>query len=192
MNTLKTLGTGTTKQLISFSFLILAMITSTSSLAQQIVATQPQTALSSSMQDSLAPVVYRNAMIENLVVEQASNMVESAGSGRKLKVFRTRNMNMVLLKGEQTSFAVKGYTSRVNGALTLAGTALQTEVNESLTAWTQMLSMVATRKISAEFAYVEKIDKSSKFDSVIAYKLRSDSNAGKPEMIASIRYGLKF
>ncbi len=192
MNTLKTLGIGTTKQLVSFSFLILAMIASASSLAQQIVTTQPQAALSPSMQDSLAPVVYKNAMIGSLVVEQASNMVESAGSGRRLKVFRTRNMNTTLLRGEQSSFAIKGYTSRVNGALTLAGTALQTEVNESLTAWAQVLSMAATRKVSAELVYVEKIDKSSRFDSVIAYKLRSDSNAGKPEMIANVRYVIKF
>lgn len=192
MKTLKTLETGTTKQLILFSFFILAMIVSTSSSAQQIVATQPQATLPSSMQDSLAPVVYKNAMIENLVVEQASNIVEGAGSGRKLKVFRTRNMSMMLLKGEQSSFVIKGSTSRVNGALTLAGTALQTEVNESLTAWAQVLSMAATRKVSAELAHVEKIDKSSRFDSVIAYKLRSDSNAGKPEMIASVRYGIKF
>ena len=119
-------------------------------------------------------------------------MVEGAGSGRKLKVFRTRNMSMTLLKDEQSSFVIKGSTSRVNGALTLAGTALQTEVNESLTAWAQVLSMAATRKVGAEFAHVEKIDKSSRFDSVIAYKLRSDSNAGKPEMIASVRYGIKF
>ncbi|MDH4285758.1 MAG: hypothetical protein OEV35_10620 [Gallionellaceae bacterium] len=192
MNTLRTLGIGTTKQLVSFSLLILAMIASASSLAQTIVTVQSQAVLSPSLQDSLAPVVYKNAAIGSVVVEHASNMVEGAGSGQKLKVFRVRNMNMTLLKGERSSFAIKGSTSRVNGVLTLAGTTLQSEVNESMAAWAQMLTMVATRKVSAEFVHTEKIDKSSSFDSVIAYKLRSDSNAGKPEMIASVRYGIKF
>jgi len=192
MNTLKALVARITKLLFSFSILMLAMIASTSSLAQTIAAAQPHAALSAAMEESLAPVVYKNAAIGNLVVEHASNMVEGAGTGRKPRIFRTRNMNMTLVKGEQTAFAIKGSTSKVNGVLTLAGTALQTEVNESLTAWAQMLTMIATRKVSAEFVYTEKIDKSSSFDSVIAYKLRSDSNAGKPEMIASVRYGIKF
>lgn len=194
MNTLKALEFGITKLLALLLFLILAVVAPNSLLAQQITTAQSQTALSPSMQDSLAPVTYRNAMVENLVVVQASNMVERAGgnSGRRLKVFRVRNMNMALLQREQSFLVVKGSTSRVNGALTLAGTVFQTEMNESLAAWAQLLSMAATRKVSAEFAYVEQINKSSRFDSVMVYKLRSDSNAGKPEMIASIRYGIKF
>lgn len=194
MNTLKIAEFGINKLLVSLLFLTLAIVAPTSPLAQQITTAQPQTALSPSLQDSLAPVTYRNAMVENLVVVQASNMVERAGSGggRRLKVFRVRNMNMALLQSEHSSLVVKGSTSRVNGTLTLAGTVFQTEMNESMAAWAQLLSMAASRKVSAEFAYVEQINKSSRFDSMIAYKLRSDSNDGKPEMIASIRYGIKF
>jgi hypothetical protein len=150
------------------------------------------------MQESLAPVVYRNAAIENLAVVQASSMVENVGTPRKMRVFRTRSLsvsnsrNNMFAADDRASFTINAQTTAVNGALTVAGTALQAEVNESLTAWAQMLSMVATRKINAELAYAAKLDKDSRFDSVIAYKLHPNSDSGKPIVVASIKYGVRF
>lgn len=198
MNTLTAVVVRATKSLISCSFSILAMMASASSLAQQAGITPAQTMASAAIQENMAPVVYKNAAIENLAVEQASSMVENAGTSRKLRVFRTKNVNVanyrnnMFLRDDRASFTVNAPTPAVNNALTLAGTALQTEMDESLTAWAQMLSLVATRKLNAELAYAARIDKDSRFDSVIAYKLRPNSDSGKPVVVASIKYGIRF
>ncbi|MBI4938689.1 MAG: hypothetical protein HY846_10850 [Nitrosomonadales bacterium] len=198
MNTVKAIATRTAKSLISYSFSILATIASAPSLAQQFEAAPIQTMPSVAMQENMAPVVYKNAALENLTIEQASSMVENANTSRKLRVFRINNMSVannrsnMLVANDRASFTVNARTPGVNNALTLAGTALQTEMNESLTAWAQMLSLVATRRINAELAYAAKIDKDSRFDSVIAYKLRPNSDSGKPVVVASIKYGIRF
>lgn len=198
MNTVKAIAARTAKSLMSYSFSILATIASAPSLAQQFEATPIQTMPSVAMQENLAPVVYKNAALESLTIEQASNMVENANTSRKLRVFRINNMNLasnrnnMFAVNDRASFRIMGRTPGLNNALTLAGTALQAEMNESLTAWAQMLSLVATRRINAEFAYAAKIDKSSSLDSVIAYNLRPNSDSGKPVVVASVKYGIRF
>lgn len=198
MNALERVAKNTIKALISGALSTMMALVSASSLAQQLELVPAQATVPAAMQERVAPVVYRNAAIENLAIEQVSNMVESANTSRKPRVFRAADMKVAsqrcntFVSNDRLSFAVNVPTPRVNGALTLAGTALQSEVNESVAAWAQMLSLVATRKISAEFAYAAKIDKNSSFDSAIAYKLHQNSDSGKPVVVASIKYGVRF
>lgn len=198
MNVLEIVAKKTIKALISGPFSIMVAFSSASSLAQQLDTAPAQTAVSAAMQERIAPVTYKNAAIEELAVEQASSMVGNANTARKFRVYRAADMKVAsqrcntFLANDSLSFAINAPTPRVNGALALAGTALQTEVNESVSAWAQVLSLVATRKISAEFAYAAKIDKNSSFDSAIAYKLHHNSDSGKPVVVASIKYGVRF
>jgi hypothetical protein len=197
MNALEIVAEKTIKALVSGTFSIMVALSSASSLAQQLDTDPAQTTVSA-LQERIAPIIYKNASIEGLAVEQASSMVENANTARKLRVYRAADMKVAsqrcntFLANDRLSFAINAPTPRMNGALTLAGTALQTEVNESVSAWAQVLSLVATRKISAEFAYAAKIDKNSSFDSAIAYKLHQHSDSGKPLVVASIKYGVRF
>lgn len=198
MNTLETIAKKTILALISCAISIVVALSSAPSLAQQLEAAHAQTTASAAMQEKVAPVIYKNAAIENLTIEQASTIAESANTSQKLRAFRAADMKVASQRcntfaaNDRLSFTINAPTPRVNGALTLVGTALQTEVNESVSAWAQVLSLVATRKINAEFAYAARIDKNSSFDSVIAYKLHQNSVSGKPVVVASIKYGVRF
>ncbi|TXT21772.1 MAG: hypothetical protein FD134_2578 [Gallionellaceae bacterium] len=198
MNALDIVAEKTIKALVSGTFSIMVALSSASSLAQQLGTDPAQTTVSAALQERIAPVIYKNAAIEDLAAKQASYMVENANTARKLRVYRAADMKVAsqrcntFLANDRLSFAINAPAPRMNGALTLAGTALQTEVNESVSAWAQVLSLVATRKISAEFAYAAKIDKNSSFDSAIAYKLHQNSDSGKPIVVASIKYGVRF
>ena len=198
MNTLKEITKKAILALISCAISIAMALSSASALAQQRETVPAQTAVSAAMQERVAPVVYKNAAIENLAIEQAASMVENTKTSQKLRVFRAADMKVAnqrcntFVANDRLSFAINAPTPGVNGALTLAGTAFQSEVNESVAAWAQVLSLAATRKISAEFGYAAKIDKNSSFDSVITYKLHSNADSGKPVVVASIKYGVRF
>lgn len=203
MNTAKEVARKIVKTLVLVAFSVLAAISSAPSLAQLIENPQAQALTSATLREYMAPVVYRNAAIENPlagdpVADQAPSLANGAKASRKLRVIRTRDMSVagyrsnMFTRDDRASFTVNAPMPAVNGALTFAGTALQVQLDDTLTTWVQLLSLAATRKINAELAYAARIDKDSRFDSVIAYKLRPNSGSGKPVVVASIRYGIRF
>lgn len=203
MNTLRKIAVKTVRALISVAFSVLAAISSAPSLAQSFEASPAQALASNTLREYMAPVSYKNSATENLLagnqaVDQTSSLADGTNTSRKLRVIRTKDMSVanyrsnMLIRDDHASFTVNAPMPAVNSALTFAGTVLQTQLDDALTRWVQMLSLVATRKINAEIAYAAKIDKDSRFDSVIAYKLRPNSDSGKPMVVASIRYGVRF
>lgn len=144
-------------------------------------------------------VVYKNAAIENqqvgsLSLDQIPSLGDDIDTSLKLKVFRQKSLSMksfssnMFVKDDRASFTVNVPTQEVNHVLSLVGTLYQAQVDSTVAKWAQVLSMVATRKINAEFAYSAKINKYSSIDSSIAYRF----DAGSSGMAASIKYGIKF
>ena len=188
--------------IVSGVFSALAALSSMPSLAQseeKPISMPP----SSATQQHILSVAYKNATIEKYTAEpisvnQLPDFGVDANTELKLKSFRSEGLSMMnfrnntLIKNDLTSFTVNAPTPGVNGALSFVGAVYQTQVDSTLTKWIQVLSLVATRKISAEFAYSAKVNKYSSFDSAITYRLHPATDSGKSDVVASIHYGVKF
>jgi hypothetical protein len=187
------------KLIISSVFSVLAA----PSLAQPFGTGAVTAVPPSKMPQHISSVVYKNASIENkltgvLSVDQIPGSGDAANTTLKLKFFRTDNLGMtnsssnMLLRNDRASFTVNAPMPTVNGALSFVGTVYQTPVDSSVARLVQVLSLMATRKINAEFAYSAKINKYSNFNSVIAYRLHPTTDSGKSDVVASFQYGIKL
>lgn len=119
---------------------------------------------------------------------------ESSG----IKIYRIESLRLAstgsnaLRDGDNYSFVARAMTSRVNGMLSLVSTAKQAKVDGSVAQWLQILSLLATREINAEFAYSMKLSKHSSLDSGISCNLHPVSGNGMADMAAHIQYTFRF
>jgi hypothetical protein len=186
------------KLIISSVFTMLTVLSSMPSLAQSEI--KPISADSSSATPQhILSVVYKSTAVETPPAgttspDQISGFGDDTNTSSKLKLFRQDGLSMtnshsnMFVKDDRASFTVNAPMPEVNGALSLVGTACQTQVDSTVAKWVQVLSLVATRKLNAEVAYSAKINKNSSIDSVIAYRFDS----GNSGAVASIKYGIKF
>ncbi len=80
----------------------------------------------------------------------------------------------------------------VNNVLSLVGTVTQTRVADSVVTMMQALSLIARRQVNTELAYTVPINRNSRIDSAVVYKLHPDSSSGDSEFNASLRYKAWF
>ena len=189
------------KLLIPSIFYVLAALSSMVSTAQTF-GTEPVSAASSSATPQhILSVVYKKITADNKLT--GMNQIPGLGDGTnatlKVSFFRpddlviTSSRNNIFSISDRTSFTVNAPTPEVNRTLSLVGTAFQTPVDSSLTKCMQVLSMAVSRKINAAFAYSARINKSSRFDTAITYKLFPATDSGKSsELVASFQYGIKL
>lgn len=190
------------KLILSSVFSALAALSSMPSLAQS--ETKPiSVASSSATQQHILSVVYQNATIEKytagtLPVNQIPDFGDETNTALNVNNFRSNGLSMTnsrsstFIKNDLASFTVNAPAPAVNGALSFLGTVHQSQVDSALTKWIQVLSLVATRKINAEFAYSAKVNQYSSFSSAITCRLHPATDSGKSDVIASVRYGIKF
>lgn len=107
---------------------------------------------------------------------------------------RTSNLSMGVSRAgifqinDLVSFTVYAPTQAVNNALTFAKSVFASPLDGYLAGWIQGLSLIARRQINTEFAYSVKMDRYSKLDSAITYRL----NPGNSDVAASLRYSIEF
>jgi len=191
-------------KLKSSVFSVVAVLWAMPSLAQSF-GTDPVSVTSSpAMPQHISSVVYKSAATENqlsgtLPVTQVPGLGDEASKSSKVKFFRpdrlgmTNSRNNMLIKNDRTSFSLNAPMPAVNGVLSFVGTVYQTPLDGSATKWIQVLSLAATRRINAEYAYSAPINKYSRLDSVIAYRLHPATGSGKSsDVAASLQYSIKF
>ncbi len=191
------------KTLMSSIFSVLTALLSLSSLAQPFGVSPVQVLPSATMQQYISPVVYKNAATESQLagtvsVDQISGFGGRTNTSLKAIVFRTDDLSItnsrsnMLVKDDRASFTVNAPMQVVNGVLTFAGTVAQAPLESSLTRLVQVISLAATRKINAELAYSAKMNSYSRFDSVITYRLHPNTDSGKSDVVASIKYKINL
>jgi len=180
-------------------FPVIAILLSTSSLAQSLEANQVSTSDLASTTSASPSVVFKSTMPESQSQKPSSGLAEGISSSRRLKLFRTKGLSMtnsrsnLITKNDSASLTMKAPTPTINGALSLVGTIYQTRLNSTATKWIQVLSLAATRKINAEFSYTAKLDKNSSINSVISYRLHPRDSFGRSsDAAASIKYNFNF
>lgn len=184
-------------------FAVFAVLLSMPLLAQSFGANPVSDTSPSAMPQHIPSVVYKNAATANqlagtISVDQTAGFGEGQNTSLRVRFFRANGLSMensrsnMFIKDDHASFTVNAPTPLVNGALSFVGTVYQTPVDSSVTKVLQVLSLVATRRINAEFSYSAKVNKYSSFDSVIAYRLHPATDSGKSDVVASVRYGIKF
>jgi hypothetical protein len=185
------------KLIISSIFSIMGAFFSMPSLAQSFESNQ----VSGAMPQDMSSVVYKNATAGNQLagtVDQAPGLGDGANTSLTVRFFRANDLSMtnsrsnMISTNDRASFTMNAPTPVVNGALSFVGTVCQTPLDGSVTKWIQALSLAVTQKINAAFAYSAKINKYSSFDSAITYRLHPATDTGRSDVVASIRYGIKF
>lgn len=187
------------------TIVILATLSAVSSIAQSSELT-----LATALADTPAPgaqpipaLMYRNGVTNTLAVgevsiSQASAFWEAEKALWNATSIRSNALSMnipltgVVMSNDRASFSVYAPMQSVNGALSFAGYVSQSRLNDSLVTLVQALSYAAKRQINTEFAYSAKVDKYSKFDSAITYRLNPGSASDKPDVVVSVRYSVKF
>lgn len=148
-------------------------------------------------------LLYRNLVTKNLAVGEVSvGQASTFGKTEKARwdatSIHTNALSMVIpragvvMGNDRASFSVYAPMQSVNGALSFAGYVSQSRLNDSLVTLAQVLSFAAKRQINTEFAYFVKVDRYSKFDSAITYRLNSNSDSGKHDVVVGVRYSVKF
>ncbi len=191
------------KTLMSSIFSVLTALLSMSSWALPFGVSPVQVLPSAIMQQHTPSVVYKNAATESqlagtISVDQISGFGDRTNTSLKAIVFRTDDLSItnsrsnMLVKDDRASFTVNAPMQVVNGVLTFAGTVAQAPLESSLTRLVQVISLAATRKINAELAYSAKMNSYSRFDSVITYRLHPNTDSGKSDVVASIKYKINL
>lgn len=150
-------------------------------------------------------VTYKNLAAQNFGTEKssaspspASVAVAVAVAGPSHRSIHKNSMSTsidranMLTGNDQFSSTIYAPMQGVNNVLSLVEAAFHSSLDDTLIAWIQALSVIARRQINTELAYSVKVSKTSKFDSVLSYKLDPGSDSGKPTVIASLQYHAKF
>jgi hypothetical protein len=138
------------------------------------------------------PSVERGAAGQPPDFENKENMLPSARS------IRTNNLGMgvyrtdIFTLNDRASFKIYAQTQAVNGVLSFAKAVSKSRLDDALTPWIQGLSLLAKRQINTELTYTLKVNNSSKFDSSIIYRLNPNTDSGKSDVVASLRYHARF
>ncbi|MBI3903019.1 MAG: hypothetical protein HY306_08805 [Nitrosomonadales bacterium] len=150
-----------------------------------------------------ASVVYKNTLTEKPMEGKASlNQLPTLGNvASTILEIKHVNCNPLSMETSRSglvsskdSLSFKTYApmQSVNNTLSVAGTLLQSQLNDSFIAWTQVLSLIAKKQVNTELSYSMKTNGRGKLDSSIVYRLNPDTNPGKSDVMASIRYSIKF
>ena len=170
---------------------------SLSSLAQTFEATPSSSPTILGHSPSLA---YESVLVHpKMIAPLSGDAIHDGGTNsRNVRILRVEDLNMVssrsniFLGADQVSFVVSAQTSAANRGLSLVSTAYQAPLNATMSKWIQILSLVSTRKINAEFVYSVKVSKSSKFESIISCNLHPATDTGRADVVARFQYGIKF
>lgn len=187
------------------TIVILTTLSAVSSLAQSSELTLA-TALAETPDPGAQPIptlIYRNGVTDTMAVgevsvRQISAFWEAERALWNATSIRTNVLSMkipltgAVMSNDRASFSVYAPMQSVNGALSLAGYVTQSRLNDSLVNLAQVLSFAARRQINTEFAYSVNVDRHSKFDSAITYRLNPDSASDRPDVVVSVRYRVKF
>jgi len=188
------------KLMVSSNFSVLAALLSMPSFAQ-IFESDPVADISpSAMTQHFPSGVYKNAEFENqpVGVDAIPGFDNGMNASLNVKFFRVDGLGMtnsrsnMFSKNDRASFTANAPMPAVNDTLCFVGTVFQTQLDSSVTKWIQVLSLVATQKINASFAYSAKVDKYSGFDSAITYRLHPATDSGRTDVVVSVQYGIKF
>ena len=182
-------------------FFAVAVLLSMPSLAWSRDSGAATTSALPAMQQHLPFVVYRNGATETQLSASitVNRIPDEASAPSRVRLFRPERLevvnshNDIFTKNDHASLRLLAPTQAVNGALSFIGTAYQTPLDSSVTKLIQVLSLAATRKINAEFAYSAPLGKSGTLDSILSCKLHPVDGSGRPvDMLASLQYKFKF
>ena len=187
-------------KVVSSFFSIVAAFSSVSLLAQSFEVNPVADAPPFAVLQPTSSIGYKNAAVEYQLagVNTLPGFENGTNASLNVNLFRVDSLGMtnsssnMLSRNDRASFTVDAPMPVVNGALCFAGTVSQAPLDSSVTRWTQVLSLAATRKINASFAYSAKFSKYSSLDSAITYRLHPASDSGISDVVASIQYSLKF
>ena len=185
---------------ISSIFSVLAALLSMPSFAQLFEADPLSDVSPSAMTQHIPSGLYKYTAAENQLagVDTIPGFEHGTNTSLNLKFFRvdslgiTNSRSNMLSENDHASFTANAPMPIVNGTLCFVGTVFQTQLDSYVTKWIQVLSLVATQKINASFAYSAKVNKYSNFDSAITYRLHPASDSGNSDVVASIKYSIKF
>jgi hypothetical protein len=118
----------------------------------------------------------------------------------RLKTYRARDLGLsktasnMLLGNDWGVFKVETPMPAMNNALSLAGTILQTPLNDNATKLIQALSFAATRQVKVELNYAAQFSKYSRLNSTITYRrnLANDADHDADDQTLSVRIGFSF
>ena len=187
-------------KVVSGVFSVLAALSSVSLLAQSFEVSPVADTSSSAILQPMSSIAYRNAAVENHLagVDTLPGFGNGTNASLNVNLFRVDSLGMtnsssnMLSRNDRASFTVDAPMPVVNGALCFAGTVSQAPLDSSVTRWVQVLSLAATRKINASFAYSAKFSKYSSLDSAITYRLHPASDSGRSDVVASLQYSTRF
>lgn len=182
---------------------ILAAFSAVPSLAQSPDLVPALASTSYTYAQSLAPVVYENPMVtksahREVAVGQTPDPEVTAKTLWNAFGVRASALNMeasrtdMVISSDHTSLAAYAPMQAVNGALSFAGLVSQSQLDDSLVTWIQILSLATRRQINTEFKYSVKVSNHSKFDSFITYRLNPASDPNRSSAAAGLRYNIKF
>ena len=123
---------------------------------------------------------------------QAEKALWNATSIRTNALSITFPRTGIIMENDRASLSIYAPMQSVNGALSFAGYVSQSRMNDSLVKLAQVLSFAARRQINTEFAYSVNVNKYSKFDSIITYRLNAGADSGKSDVVVGVRYDIKF
>lgn len=189
----------------SNTLVILATLSAISSLALSSELT-----LSTTLADTADPggqpistLSYKKRVTQNLAgvevsVNQEVTFWEAEKALWNATSIRTNALSItfprtgIAMENDRASLSIYAPMQSVNGALSFAGYVSQSRMNDSLVKLAQVLSFAARRQINTEFSYAVNMDKYSKFDSIITYRLNAGADSGKSDVVVGVRYNIKF
>ena len=139
-----------------------------------------------------------SAIHQDVAASMGSREDEAYGASTKRKIYRVEGLGLVssrsnvLMTGDNTSFAVKAAMPRIDGTLTLVGTLKQARLDNETTRWIQVLSLLATRRVNAEFTYAAQVSRKASFNTTVSCGLHPSDGSGAAELRADFRYTLNF
>ena len=189
------------KTLIKTTLPALVALISVPTAAQPSSTNMDDVASFSVRLNPVSSVIYRNAGTDgNLSGNTATEKLEDIGSRTSitLKHYRPKELNVtkfhedVFGDNDRVLFTVNAPMKTTNGLLTVLSAAAHTQLDSSVIKTAQLMSLIATRELTAEFAYTVDIDKASKFDAIFSGRLNRKTDSDQTDLAASVNYVLKF
>lgn len=111
---------------------------------------------------------------------------------------RVNNLSVGISQSEvfkrtgRASLTLYAPTPAVNQSLFLANSVSDSRIDGVWVSIIQALSAVVNRQVNTEFTYSMPVNKSSKLDSAVNYRLSPIDDSGRPGLAASLQYYGKF
>lgn len=183
--------------------LVMAALSAAPSLAQPSDSPPTVSFISYADTKAVALVTDENPVVisplqEKATTEQAYSFAGSVRDRWNATSIRTNAMSMeisrtgLVVNNDRASLLIYAPMQAVNGALSFVGFASQSRLNDSSVNLIQALSLVAKRQVNAELRYSVMTNSYGKLDSLISYRLNSNSDPDSGGVTIGLRYNIGF